>query len=81
MLSWDTIITLILVWNLVGFWIWCIVLSHDWKRIRFLNPIWIFKKCKVNILGTILLFLFFNLASPMISIIYWLYKLCTVGRR
>ena len=47
---------------------------------RFLNPIWVYKNIKVNIFGTIFLTVLFNIIILPYALIYWFYKLCTVGR-
>ena len=48
---------------------------------EFVNPIWLYKKYKVNRFGSILIALLFNILCFPFSICYWLYKLCTVGRK
>ena len=46
-----------------------------------LNPICIYYIHKVNIFGCVLLAILGHLLLPWIAPFYWLYKLCTVGRR
>ena len=45
------------------------------------NPIWLYRNYKLNWVGALLCALGLNLCCPIITIYYWLYKLCTVGRR
>ena len=76
----------LLIWHAVGLMI--IVLIKFKSKIiggctntDFLYPVWIYKNCKVNWFGTIIVCLFFNILCPIISIGTWFYKLCTVGRK
>ena len=45
-----------------------------------INPVVIYRENKVNIVGCILLTLLRHLIFPYYAIIYWIYKLCTIGR-
>lgn len=45
------------------------------------NPKVIYKNIHVNWFGTMLLTIIFNILLPVISIPYWIYKLCTIGRK
>jgi hypothetical protein len=45
------------------------------------NPIRVYKDNNVNWLGCIILVLLAHLLFLPISIVYWFYKLCTVGRK
>lgn len=51
----------------------------------YLNPVWLWKAYKVNVFGCFILTILFNLACPLVSIIYWIIKfigwICTVGRK
>ena len=47
---------------------------------RFLNPIWLYKNTKFNIFGTIIFTILFNILILPYALIYWFYKLCTVGK-
>lgn len=53
--------------------------------VPYLNPVWLWKKYKVNIVGCFFLTILFNLLCPLISVIYWIIKfigwICTVGRK
>ena len=45
------------------------------------NPKVIYKNLHVNWFGTMLLTIIFNILLPVISIPYWICKLCTIGRK
>ena len=47
---------------------------------EFMNPVWLYERVSVNVFGAIFLSILFNLLCPIVAIIYWIYKLCTVGR-
>ena len=47
----------------------------------FVNPKVIYKNIKVNWFGAWLLAVIFNILLPLVAIPYWIYKLCTVGRK
>jgi len=77
-----------ILWNLFGGIIFLIdmFIVHDCRTgdakivMNELNPIWQYRTRKVNWVGAILLSMFWNLLCPIISIVYWLYKICTIGR-
>ena len=81
---------ILLVWNFVGFCILAMCAdsmrgedgamgqAQGWE---FVNPLHIYKHNRLNWFGTILLALWYNLLCPIMSLGYWFYKLCTVGRR
>ena len=47
---------------------------------EFVNPVWFYKNIKVNIFGAIFCTIVLNIAILPWALVYWLYKLCTVGR-
>lgn len=49
--------------------------------LEFVNPFWIYKRIKVNWFGSALVSLLFNMITLPFAICYWLYKLCTAGRK
>ena len=72
------------VWIVFTTVIWIIVLCEsDFKGgFQWINPRYIYKTVPVNWFGCIVLTILAHLAAgPIISIIYWFYKLCTVGRK
>ena len=49
---------------------------------EYLNPLFLYNyHSSLNWFGVICLALFYNLLCPLITIAYWFYKLCTIGRR
>ena len=45
------------------------------------NPCYLYRNYRVNWFGAIMLAIFYNLLTPAVSICYWFYKLCTIGRK
>ena len=72
-------VVLIITWSLVGFLLANIFIKSD--GFEYVNPIWIYKRFCVNYFGAAVCCILFNLISPIGSICYWFYKLCTVGRK
>lgn len=56
-------------------------IAFDANGFEFLNPIVIYKNIKVNIFGTILITILLNTILAPYAICYWMYKVCTVGRK
>lgn len=82
----ETLILIALGHNLLGcifMLLFCSEFYTYTTEVNFekLNPRYIYSNYRLNWFGTIMLFLFGNLLCPIGSIIYWFYKLCTVGRR
>ena len=75
----GTYISIFIEWNVVGFII--ALMSMDSIGFEYVNPCWIYRHYHVNYFGAALLFIVFNLLCPIVSFCYWLYKICTVGRR
>lgn len=46
----------------------------------FVNPFVLYKHVRANWFGIGLLTIILNVCLPIISIPYWFYKICTVGR-
>lgn len=77
-MSMFAIVFALALWHLVGFGIVC---CFEPEGLEYVNPIWIYDNFKVNIFGVIVLTVVFNLLVPIASLFYWIYKLCTVGRK
>ena len=77
------IIFLFILWNAVGSIfcaLWCYAINP--KGWELCNPYWAYRYYKrVNWFGVTLLSLLFTALCPIGAACYWLYKLCTVGRR
>ena len=72
------------VWIVFTTFIWFIVLcesAFSWG-FQWVNPRYIYKTVPVNWFGCIVLTILAHLAAgPIVSTLYWFYKLCTVGRK
>ena len=77
MVWWEIFLYITIVWNFLGFMIGLFL--DDWYKI---NPKEIWRQyCNINIFGCVVLSTVLNLLCPIVSIFYWFYKLCTIGRR
>lgn len=84
---WEIILYACL-WQLVGFVIWIVlgacfdiqVIKYA-SGIEFVNPLVIYKQTRVNWFGAFFLATLYGVICPIATFIYWLYKLCTVGRK
>ena len=52
--------------------------SDGWE---FVNPFVVHKYNKVNWFGAFVVALIYNALCPVGAVSYWMYKLCTVGRK
>ena len=84
----DMLFIILFLWNMVGFVIYIgieLAATMSTEPYTILNPCDVYKIWAVNYFGCGLLTLIFNLLCPIMSIMYWLWKLihfiCTVGRR
>ena len=84
---WE-IILYVCVWSIVGFVMWLVlgscfnvqVIRYSFG-IEFVNPLVIYKQTKVNWFGAFFLATLYGMMCPICTAGYWLYKLCTVGRK
>ena len=58
-----------------------VFMEYDFVGLSFLNPVYIYKHSKMNFFGVFLVTVFANIVFAPCAVCYWLYKLCTVGRR
>jgi hypothetical protein len=84
---WE-IILYVGLWHTVGFVIWLMLgacfnvqVIGRASGIEFVNPLVIYKQTRVNWFGAIVVATLYGVMCPVVTCIYWLYKLCTVGRR
>lgn len=49
--------------------------------LSFVNPKAIYRNLPVNWFGTLLITIIVNIVLPVVSVPYWIYKICTVGRK
>lgn len=79
-----TITAGILLWSFLGILFIVVFLEigpFNAEGFEFVNPIHIYKNSKMNIFGAIFVSILMSLICPIGTIIYWIYKLCTVGRK
>ena len=84
---WE-IILYVCVWSVVGFTMWLVlgscfnvqVIRYSFG-IEFVNPLVIYKQTRVNWFGALFLATLYGMMCPICTAGYWLYKLCTVGRK
>ena len=83
----GTIIGVITIWHILGITAYGVIIGFGVEYIdyaeglEFLNPIYIHKQARVNWFGAIMLMLFYSALCPLAAIVYWFYKLCTVGAK
>ena len=61
--------------------IFAVVTLANGAYFTFVNPKVIYEAIPVNWFGVILLTIIFNVCFVIISVPYWIYKLCTIGRK
>ena len=81
-------IAFLIIWNALGFVFLVSCQALDCGRVfdmadgwEFVNPSHIYKYARVNWFGAFVLALIYSAICPVAAIIYWFYKLCTVGRK
>ena len=76
-------ILLIIVWSGLGFVLLDrLGLLDPAKGFNLLNPKWIYNHYKrLNYIGVFLMFIILNIASPIVTVIYWTSVLLTFGRK
>lgn len=70
-----------IIWSITGWLVGVCIFSKGEIFFGLFNPCWIYAHVRVNIIGCILLTIFVHVLSPVIAIGYWIYKICTVGRK
>lgn len=72
---------LLFVWSILGVTIFVSVMDGYNVGLRILNPKCIYEVTNVNYFGCAVLTILLNLLCPIVTICYWFYILCTVGRK
>ena len=76
------VIYCLMVWSLGGAIILGLCGTYDkFDDLSYVNPIKIYKTYRVNYFGAAIICIIYNLLCPIGSIGYWIYKICTVGRK
>ena len=78
-----TIFIIMLGWSAIGFFTLTLIMEGTNAILLedMLTPWGIYNNIDVNLFGTIVLTIVFNLLCPIWSIGWWFYWLCTVGRK
>ena len=76
---WEGLVFIVMLWSAVGLVVSMTAINSE--GFEYVNPVWIYKRYRVNYFGAAVLCILYNLICPIGSICYWIYKLCTVGRR
>ena len=86
-MDWGFWTGIIAIWSIIGGIILMIAqadkrngaigMAVGWE---FVNPIHIYKYNHVNWFGALVVAIIYNALCPIGAVIYWFYKLCTVGR-
>jgi hypothetical protein len=61
--------------------IYIFFISDNNITFSFVNPIVIYNKIKVNWFGAFLIAIIHNICYIIPAVCYWIYKICTVGRK
>ena len=69
------------LWNGIGLICCMFMFEMGDSLFDFFNPCWIYNHVRVNIIGCILLTIFVHILCPIFAIGYWIYKICTIGRK
>lgn len=73
---------MIMAYSLISVTLMCLIGSScNSDGLEFNNPAWLYKRFRVNWFGAVMMALAFNILTLPLSICYWFYKLCTVGRK
>lgn len=81
MTGWEIIASVYIATHIVSLVLLVLTNFYEDAGFAWLNPAGIYERAKVNWFGASFLALLGNIAVPGIAVIYWMYKLCTVGRR
>ena len=72
----------LVIWNGCGGIILILLdVLNKFNDFSYVNPIKIYKTYRVNYFGAALICIIYNLLCPICSISYWIYKICTFGRK
>jgi hypothetical protein len=72
------------IWTAVGYAVLVAFAETIYREavwFEYVNPKWIYEHYQVNTFSCVCLTIWFSLYSPLGTIGYWLYKLCTVVRK
>lgn len=72
------------LWIAINIMFWIVFFTSEFFAslgLSFFNPVVFYNNIKVNWFGAWLLAIVFNLMLPSAAVFYWIYKICTVGRK
>lgn len=81
MLWYEVLIAFYVVTHVTAMALCFITDAYGDNGFAWINPLFIYRNAKVNWFGASLLALIANISIPCYAILYWIYKLCTVGRK
>lgn len=70
---------LCLIWIVVNLFFLFVMNTNGWGE--HINPCYVYKARNVNWIGCAILTLLGNALLPIVSVCYWIYFICTVGRK
>ena len=88
-MMWCNLVIILFAWHTIAmfFLIFCVdsapgtgALSKA-EGFEYVNPCFIHKHNKVNWFGAVVVCVVYSLVFPIGTLGYWVYKLCTVGRK
>lgn len=78
----NTLIEILISLNLMSvIFAGVLLASGMYEYFSLVNPKVIYRKLPVNWFGVTLLTIIFNVCFVIVSVPYWIYKICTVGRK
>lgn len=77
----DIFVTLIAIWIIAIFLRAMFAEQIDADGFEFVNPVYLYGGGHLNWFGAIFIALIWNALFAPFAIFYWIYKLCTVGRK
>ena len=78
----DILIEILISLNLMSvIFAGVLLASGMYEYFSLVNPKVIYRKLPVNWFGVTLLTIIFNVCFVIVSVPYWIYKICTVGRK
>jgi hypothetical protein len=74
-----SIVCICLLWIVINFAILFHMTPYEWGL--YINPYYVYKTRNINWIGCAILTLLGNALLPLVSVCYWIYFICTVGRK
>ena len=78
------IVGILVIWSLIGAVVFLVpymyyssTIVDSTSTIQFLNPVWLRKHSDMNIIGITFHFIIYNSLCPIITFLFWMYKIFT----